>query len=44
MDGMNHVLQRATMGAVSEYAKLPKALDPRISPTIATWVKTLKRR
>ncbi|MBK7860007.1 MAG: alpha/beta fold hydrolase [Archangiaceae bacterium] len=40
--GMNHVLQAAKTGAVSEYAKLPKRLEPSVAPRIIGWVAALE--
>lgn len=37
--GMNHLLQAAKTGAVSEYANLPKALEPKVVDRILTGVR-----
>jgi len=36
--GMNHLLQPAKTGAVSEYATLPKQLEPKVPARILAWL------
>lgn len=38
IDGINHLLQPAKTGAVSEYAGLPKVLEPRVAARIVEWI------
>ncbi len=38
LSGINHVMQTAETGAVSEYARLGADIDPRVAATIADWV------
>ncbi|PTL79541.1 S9 family peptidase [Vitiosangium sp. GDMCC 1.1324] len=38
---MNHVLQAAKTGAVSEYATLPKTLEPAVARRIGAWLHAL---
>ncbi len=41
--GMNHVLQAATTGAVSEYATLPKTVQPSVVPKLVSWIHAVQR-
>lgn len=38
IEGMNHLLQQAKTGAVSEYAKLAKTLEPKVPARILAWM------
>jgi uncharacterized protein len=38
LPGMNHLLQQAKTGAVSEYATLPRELEPQVPQRIAEWL------
>lgn len=38
LDGVNHVMQRATTGAFGEYATLADAIDPAVAAAVADWV------
>jgi pimeloyl-ACP methyl ester carboxylesterase len=40
IEGMNHLLQAAKTGAVSEYARLPGTLEPRVPARIVEWIST----
>jgi hypothetical protein len=44
VDRMNHVLQVARTGAVSEYARLEKQLHPAVATRVLEFVRGLERR
>ena len=41
LEGLNHLFQRAKTGAVSEYAKLPRQVDPQVPEKILSFVRGL---
>ena len=43
MEGMNHLLQHATTGAVSEYYQISETIAPEVLELIAEWISKLTK-
>jgi pimeloyl-ACP methyl ester carboxylesterase len=42
LSGLNHMLQQATTGAISEYAKINETVDPIALTKVSAWINQLK--
>nr|WP_199079808.1 alpha/beta fold hydrolase [Pedobacter sp. ASV19] len=41
MEGLNHLLQKANTGAISEYSQIEETINPAVLQKVSTWINTL---